>query len=635
MLSPWYVYALAAWMVLWWPGAAFAALQRRITGAAPDGWLQLGLSVALTPLTLLWADVLGLPLTRGVLLALYGACAGLWLSLTLAEGRAALRRFIPPREARAACAGLCVILTATLALRLLQARALALPAWVDSLHHTQIVQTLLATGALPRTIPSYQPIPFYYYFGFHSLAAAFCSLTRLPAPQGVLLFGQILNALIGAALYRLALALTGERRWGIAAAALVGFVSQMPAYYLSWGRYTFLAAWLLTPLLMAAAWEALTAPRQRPAVVVVCAGLLLTHYIAAAYYAAFVVVVLWQHRRARPPLRGWLLMHCMGLALTLPWLWRIAPLVAPAARVQPAVPAQLAQSAEKFQEQLRYLRTLINRPRDGVLAALALLGLCAQRRRRGVQALGGWLAALAALSNQWLVRIGPLRVDLLVISGFAPLSILAAGGLTALWRWIMHFTEGKLGRPLWTLSLLALSAWGARETLSIVNPVTVLATAEDLPALAWVQANTPPDARFFINVTFWQYNMYRGVDGGWWLPLVAARETTLPPGVLYGWGERAYIEKIKAIAERAQAVRACDATFWEFVAQERLTHIYLGGTPGTLTPEALQGCASVTEIYHTQRVHIYQIASGNSNFIPATTPAQSATPPDQSLTTRR
>ncbi len=119
-------------------------------------------------------------------------------------------------------------------------------------------------GGLPATLAPWIPGPFYYHFGFHAAAAFFAAVSGLSPDRAVLLFGQILGAAAALSAYRLSLALRRDRRQALLALALVGFFSQMPAYYLTWGRYTLLAGMVLLPLAMAEAVEfALRSPRPR------------------------------------------------------------------------------------------------------------------------------------------------------------------------------------------------------------------------------------------------------------------------------------------------------------------------------------------------------------------------------------
>ncbi len=64
----------------------------------------------------------------------------------------------------------------------------------------------------------------------------------------MLLLGQVFNALSVLAVYLLATSLTKDRLAGLFAALVTGFLSSMPAYYASWGRYTQLVGLLVLPV---------------------------------------------------------------------------------------------------------------------------------------------------------------------------------------------------------------------------------------------------------------------------------------------------------------------------------------------------------------------------------------------------
>jgi hypothetical protein len=113
-----------------------------------------------------------------------------------------------------------------------QARELLLPAWVDSVHHVLVVRLIEQNGGIPTSFAPYFDVAFTYHYGFHLLAAIFSTLTLAPAEQGVLWFGQLINALVALSVYRLGRAAWHDRRAALLAAVLVGFVFQMPAYYL-------------------------------------------------------------------------------------------------------------------------------------------------------------------------------------------------------------------------------------------------------------------------------------------------------------------------------------------------------------------------------------------------------------------
>jgi hypothetical protein len=153
---------------------------------------------------------------------------------------------------------------------------------------------------------------------------------------------------------------------------------------------------------------------------------------------------------------------------------------------------------------------------------------------------------------------------------------------------------------------LGISAWGIWETRDLINPITVLGQAADLPAIEWVKEHTPPDARFFINSTGWQ-GMYRGEDGGYWLMPLTGRYSVVPP-VAYGFGASADIFRQNDFAKRAGEIKACDDSFWALVREDRLNYAYLRSGTGSLQPSALEGCQGVVSIYEKNGVSIYQLS---------------------------
>jgi hypothetical protein len=157
---------------------------------------------------------------------------------------------------------------------------------------------------------------------------------------------------------------------------------------------------------------------------------------------------------------------------------------------------------------------------------------------------------------------------------------------------------------------MGLVIWGLRETREIINPVTVLATEADLQAIDWIGQNTPEEATFFINLAPWQGNIYRGVDGGWWIPLLSGRKTILPPA-LYVQGEADYVLAVNDLSRRVADIKGCAEPFWELVRGGGITHVYLHSDLGSLQPNALVDCQGITPIYEKNQVHIYEVDAGS------------------------
>src|SRR5262249_44801224 len=126
---------------------------------------------------------------------------------------------------------------------------LALPPWVDSLHHALLVRIVTETGRIPLSLQPYLPVdesP--YHWGYHVMLGAATQLSGLDLPRALLWGGQILNALSALSVCGLAALLWRSRLAGLVAAICTGLLSIMPAYYLSWGRYTQLTGMLLLPV---------------------------------------------------------------------------------------------------------------------------------------------------------------------------------------------------------------------------------------------------------------------------------------------------------------------------------------------------------------------------------------------------
>ncbi len=619
----------AAVAVLWLPGQVIAEALHRCDRHRPDLATSVGLSVAGISLLALYATLAHVRIGYRDL-----AVAGLLGSLVVGFGiggrsLAFFRRW-PVGQWRHKGVGyrsgvmaMGLVFVATLTLRFLQVRDLALPAWVDSLHHTLIVQIIRDQGQLPDTWQPYMPVPFYYHFGFHVLTAAFAELADLPSPRAVLVLGQVLNAAVVLSIYRLGAEIGGRREVGIAAAVLTGFVSQMPAYYASWGRYTLLTGMVLLPIAMATALAVWRHPHQRRnglQLALMTGGIMLVHYLAAAYFLGFLLALAlvgpveggnrgrW-HRGL-----GLLAWGGLGGAMVVPWLLRVVPHVSAFARVHWGSAGALTGQAAF--PTLEYLWNLVNHPGNWVILLLAAPAVGASLiARRPSRVLVVWVGILALLSTEWPWQVRPFRADLLVITLFVAENVLAAEGLFMLRRWVSRITRSpRLSRYLWCFGLAALGAWGFSGTRSIINPVTVLATAEDVKALEWIAGNVPPGAKFLINVEPWAYGLYRGSDGGWWIPLIGHRATILPPGVAYGQrvdaeGQR-YILEVKRVAEQARAIEGCTTTFWQFVREQSVTHIYIGAKGGRLQPRWFDTCAGVRRVYMGNDVHIYAIEKG-------------------------
>lgn len=604
-----------AWQV--WFGAGRANPSHDLPSRLAD---MIGLSLALVALVGLGTFLFGWRFSGVGVMWLYGLMGSLVL---LGAFRRWRNRGMTAQVGFSTYAqGLVLIAFALLlAFRFYQARALVLPPWVDSVHHTLIVRLFLETGGVPPTAEPYLPLAFYYHFGFHLNAALFAFFTRLPPEQAVLIFGQFLNAFVSLAMYRLGMALWQDWRRAILALILTGFVFQMPAYYLTWGRYTLLTGLGLMILAMAAALDILRAsptsvrPHAATArLAVYTAGILLTHYFAAGLLALFFATLLleqlvfgdlrlWNFWK-NPGFQKLFFAGFAGFLLAAPWVWHVWASGNRYFGVNVVAPTESPDEAY-FAGYLGYLWQLLGPYRSHVLLGFGGLSLFLTGWRDRTRPFALWAVAFVMLSLPWGIHLKPFRPDHGTIVAFLPAAMLIADAFitpldveTRWFRW--------LARGAFAAAVVSLLLWGGRETREITNPATILATQAEVNALDWIAENTPADATFFINVAFWQSGSYRGVDGGWWIMPLTGRQTFLPPA-LYLFGAQEYAQDINALAARAAQFTSCTDDLRAFLQANGLTHMYLGPSQGALRPEQLADCAGIQRIYAQEGVTIYEV----------------------------
>lgn len=507
--------------------------------------------------------------------------------------------------------------------RFYQSRDLVFPAWVDSVHHTLIVKLFLENDGIPASFEPYMPVPFYYHYAFHAVTAASVFLSRMQPDQAVLWLGQVFNTLVSVSIYRLVRVVWDDRRRAVLAALLAGFVTQMPAYYLTWGRYTLLTGMVVLPLAMATALDLFkqkTSLAKLATLAVLTGGLLLTHYFAAALLAIFLVILAFQallrDARTRAGWRDSLAVRLLaaasaGAVLALPWLFRTWSYSHHALKLQIVPVAIEAVEQVYFPEYLNYLWRLLGPLRNQILLAPALIGLALALARPRSRSLAVWIIAVCLLSQPWGVYLAPFRPDHAVIVLFLPMAVLVADLVFSLMDWKNTGRIGKVKAGVLYGLCAALLGWGAWGTHTIVNPGTVLAGEADRQAIEWIDQNIPREAKFFINVSHWQFGIYRGSDGGWWITPLTGRQTLLPVA-LYPMGEPAYVQQVNQLAEKASRVKGCTPEFWEIIRSESFDYIYLTVGKGSVQPEDLEACPGLVRVYDWGGVSIYQVMNGVS-----------------------
>jgi hypothetical protein len=620
----WLVLPLLA--LLFVPGYVLCGRLTWIDDRVSVAALSLASSLAVVPVALLWSTAFNLRWNRTMCVL---AISALTACSVLQLLRRRLQRTGDINSGRDCYVVLAVggILVATWVLRLLQVRDLVLPAWVDSPQHALVTDLIITTGQVPRTYEPLLPIErFIYHFGFHAINGAFHWLSGLDIPQAMLLLGQALNAASSLMAYALTVRLTRRRAAGVVAALVSGLISYMPAYYVSWGRYTQLTGLLLLSGAVVATLEWLESEawdRHGLALATLLqAGLILTHARVAVFGACFFAVYLllqsancWRSRQYVALQRLWRRAGSMAVMVVLlsgPWLMQ----------VWSGLYSALQASAEGVQAVPSYNVfpwTLLWVPRNRELITVAALGALAglaQRRKETLWVLG-WCGLVALVVNPgWLglPSLGFVNNATAVIALFVPLAVLVGQAFVILWdhlpTWLSRLTRRDIHvatRAGMALLLALAAVWSAWGTILIVNPVTVLATAEDMDAISWIAENTPADAVFVINARHWQLGTYAGTDGGYWIPQLTGRKTLLPD-LSYSYGDPDYVQRIREMAQLVSELKdASDPSFLRLLEEEQVTHIYLGAKGGALKPQMFLSDGRYRTVYSTGAVWIFAV----------------------------
>lgn len=613
------LFILTALLILVLPGAAWLAWQSKRAGGLSSLADAVGLSISLTALAALAGFLLDVTFTRPVITTLYAVCLFLLIVGLIVRLRRGSKPRLDWRRVLAFMLGLAGVVGLA-AWRLYQARSLALPAWVDSVHHTLVVRLIMENGGLPHTLAPYLPVDFSYHYGFHVLAALFSGAAHTEPAVTLLWFGQILNALVALSVYRLAVEIWADWRRAALAALLVTFGFQMPAYYLTWGRYTLLTGLVVLPLAMAALLRLSRRPRDAAAwasAVMLTIGVALSHYTALlllGFFTAVLVLLPWFERRQPAendsfPSRldgAWqpAAAAAAGVLTASPWLWRVWQQFSSQADLRVVPPVASGQGGY-----FQYILYLLGPAHSLVWLGVAGAGLIWALIRKQARPLAVWGLLLTLLTLPWGLRLGPFRPDHMAIVLFLPGSLLAADFVLNLAGLAAKVSRAWLRISLQVLLALAFLTglgWSAWQTRSILNSSTIIVDSADLEALNWVRANTPPDARFMINTTPWMGGVYRGVDGGYWLLPYTARQTIVPP-VMYTYGTEQYIAQITDWAERTTKLTTCDADFWRLAEEFDAGYLYLHQGRGSLQPAALMNCPGVVNVYRRGTVFIYQL----------------------------
>lgn len=581
--------------------------------ARPAIWV--GASLAITPLVYLWATTAGLRITPLLInLAMLGVAAAIGWRWWHTPRLPTLKDLGLPLGLLLIF-GLLILLT--IWTRVKHIENLVFPPWVDSVHHATIIRVVAETGQVPYSLRPYLPVDnFGYHWGYHAIAATVLHGSGLSLPTTMLWLGQMLGVLQVVTLASCAATLWQRPLAGIVAGIIVAFLSIMPAYFVSWGRYTLLTGLVMLPAVLVLAHDSVERNSRRSLglLALIVAGLLPTHFVAAGFGLLWCAAV-WLSRGAWRESRwrtwsGLALAVVFAIVLVAPWL---AVLIGKTAENFGPMRVQ-GGDYNSYQNAAGLYWTSNNR----MLVALALLGalLTIWRRWRLALTVVLWALLVIMFANPVWIGLPYLSFfnnNIVALAIFIPIALLIGGGVAALddaiSRRLAERSAPKMRgwRAIRTAGLAILTLWWGLQMEWVINLDTVQAQAYDEPALRWAADNTPADARFAVNTVGWLYNIGRGSDGGWWLLPYAGRQVSTPP-VIYTYGQRDYalgVQKVTTWLRDAKDQTPADLARW--MAENGFSYAYATKNGSLFNSQQLAPSPLFNEVYHSEEVSIFAL----------------------------
>jgi len=598
--------------------------------------LAIGLSISVIPVVLLWTSWLRIPLTYSFVIIILSFLSLIFIwRVWRNQKNSSLRILSVERDIEPVSMStsfvfylLIAVFLLSLGVRLIMVRDLATPAWVDPLHHATITRLIMERGVYPSDYQPYLDIDRAgYHAGYHAALAVFLWLSGMPLDEGMLIYGQFLNALIVFSVYLFTTTLTNNKKAGLIAALISGVVTPMPAYYTSWGRYTQLAGLIILPTALALIiklWHLEGVKRKIPWIVIAViasAGLFLVHYRVIAFLALLLASI-WLGLSLQALVKKDYLKKNFRLLISIISIVILAVLL-----VSPQIPniieSEIIESVSPGKSNTsafvdlnwNYLTTAYGR-QALFLAGLGLLLSLLQARWFG-PILALWVSLLFLLSNPMrlnLPGVGLVNNTSVLIALFLPIATMGGYFLATFIEEISYLVKSKYRFAYWSLIIvvaLGLSIKAAQVLLPILNPVTLLSRQADMDAIDWLSANIPQEERILISPFLWGYGLYAGQDGGYWItPLSGHR--TFPPPVLYGLDDRDVILETNRLCKEVIEIGEQPNKLYSFMDEQDLDYLFLGVRGQVYSFRNLSISPLFKLLYHKDGVSIFQRESNTS-----------------------
>ncbi len=444
--------------------------------------------------------------------------------------------------------------------RFVNLRGLVAPMWGDSVHHTIIAQLFFENNGLFSSWLPYTPYTtLSVQYGFSSLVAVWMWLTNIDASSATLIVGQVINIIAVIALYPLAYQVSSGNRFAATSSVLLaGLLSNLPGWYINWGRYAQLAGLAILPSLFFLTSDFFTRSIKRNGfshlfskanlkysllISVTLVGMLLSYYRFALFFIAFIfaLVLVWvvvsrniNRNNLLPFVTTGLITILVSGILIFPWLANIynSSLAETAYSTVTNPNYQIENIFNLYKIWLDFFQYV---PLGTSILFAGGIIYCIFIRNWKIFTIILWTIFLFSLVFTRLLRIPTAFFSenfSVLISMYLPVSIVAGWFLTEVLSKKTNLDQFQFKKyGVLYLLLFTVCVWGGYNQVQIPDAQKhSLVLKQDLAAMEFIKSELPEDSQFLAEaMTVPSENSIMGNDAGWWIPFYTLRQNNVPP----------------------------------------------------------------------------------------------------------
>jgi hypothetical protein len=485
----------------------------------------------------------------------------------------------------------------------------------DSYHHTLITQLIYDHGGL---LDDYQPatnqlISFSYHYGYHAVMAALMWLSGWSSRLLVLVSSALFVMITSLAVSSLAEEITEHYSAGIVANAFTGLVFVFPMYMLNWGRYTQLAGLALVPVFLQICLAYYKKNTNRIdigkilLIALIATGIAITHYRVTIMVVIAIILFLFFARKdnqysVRRNFSFLIdLVIAAGIAFFFfsPWLLHVIQSHQVGYRVV------IEDVSAEYFSITRLDIPAIEYPTNILAVICIFLGMLwgIIKKNWFIFWMLAWAAAMLLLSGPYLLADIMDRVSV-IISLYIPAAIIIG--------WVSYEIYKRLKssfRIFAIIIFLLIISWSGNNALHKNLIGRSFVTPSDLDAAVWIKSNTPEDAYFIVNTYKFGFtsNFVIGIDGGYWLPLLADRRTVTIP-MIYSiemFRQQNGLQPLLELYNLGQDLTTPAAL--DYIQKVNASYVYIGEQGDRIDVSSLLKSERFTLVYQKDRVYVFKI----------------------------